>query len=258
MASLLRTLRGRLGRIRRALRRHLSLAPPPDPITARRAVIAAEYLRGTGIEIGALHKPLSVPETVRVKYVDRMRSSQLREHYPELSQLDLVDVEIVDDGELLTTIPDASQDFVIANHFIEHCQDPIRMLMNHFRVLRPGGIFYLAVPDKRFTFDKDRPVTPISHVYRDHEIGPASSRMQHFEEWVRHVNKLDGEDAVREQTKALMELDYSIHFHVWTQLDFLEFLLSLRDQLSFDIETMLKQGAEFVIVLRKTAGQDTA
>ena len=45
-----------------------------------------------------------------------------------------------------------------------------------------------------------------------------------------------------------MERDYSIHYHVWTQLDFLEFLLSLRDRLSYDIETTLRQADEFVIV----------
>jgi len=181
-----------------------------------------------------------------------MRSPQLRQQYPELSQLDLVKVDIVDDGETLATIPDGSQDFVIANHFIEHCQDPIGALTNHFRVLKAGGILYLAVPDKRFTFDNDRPVTPISHLYQDHEIGPAQSRMQHFEDWVRLVDKVEGEGAIREQTRVLMEKDYSIHYHVWTQLDFLEFLSSLRDRLSYDIETMLKQAEEFVIVLRKT------
>ena len=89
-------------------------------------MIAATFLRGTGIEIGALHEPLIVPRRVTVRYVDRMRSPQLRHQYPELSRADLVDVDIVDDGELLATIPDGSQDFVVANHFIEHCQDPIR------------------------------------------------------------------------------------------------------------------------------------
>ena len=106
-----------------------------------------------------------------------MTAPQLRQHYPELSQVDLVNVDIVDDGESLATISDGSMDFVVANHFIEHCQDPIRALTNHFRVLKTGGILFLALPDKRFTFDKDRPVTPNAHLYQDHEIGPAQSRL---------------------------------------------------------------------------------
>jgi SAM-dependent methyltransferase len=165
-------------------------------------------------------------------------------------------VDIVDDGEVLATIPDASLDFVIANHFIEHCQDPIGAITNHFRVLKAGGILYLAVPDKRFTFDRDRPVTPISHLYQDHEIGPAQSRMEHYEDWVRYVGKVRGQRAIRDGATTLMEQDYSIHYHVWTQLDFLEFLLSLREHVSYDVETMLKQDNEFVIVLRKTRDGD--
>ena len=43
---------------------------------------------------------------------------------------------------------------------------------------------------------------------------------------MRLVDKVEGEGAIREQTRVLMEKDYGIHYHVWTQLDFLEFLLS--------------------------------
>lgn len=45
----------------------------------------------------------------------------LREHYSELSSLDLVIVDIICDGEKLEKIENDSQDFVIANHFFEHC-----------------------------------------------------------------------------------------------------------------------------------------
>ena len=43
-----------------------------------------------------------------------------------------VPVGCIDDGERLGKIADASQDFVIANHFLEHCQDPILALLNIF------------------------------------------------------------------------------------------------------------------------------
>ncbi len=222
-----------------------------NPAKKRRAALAAQFLRGSGIEIGALHHPLIVPREVRVRYVDRMTAPQLRLQYPELSELDLVNVDIVDDGETLATIPDSSLDFVIANHFIEHCQDPIGALTNHFRVLKPGGVLYMAVPDKRTTFDRDRPVTPVSHLHDDHEHGPARSRTQHFEEWVRLVLKVKDEAAVQEHVRDLLAKDYSIHFHVWAQLDFLEFLLSLRGRLNYDLESSLRQADEFVVVLRK-------
>ena len=62
-------------------------------------------------------------------------------------------MDVIDNGETLQTLPDARQDFVVANHFLEHCQDPIGTIVNHFRVLKPGGVLFMAVPDKRWSFD---------------------------------------------------------------------------------------------------------
>src|SRR5262245_50309382 len=90
-----------------------------------RETIANLYLSGEGIEIGALHNPLPLPPSARVRYVDRMDLAELRKQYPELGSKKLVPVDIVDEGERLGRVPDASQQFVIANHFLEHCQDPI-------------------------------------------------------------------------------------------------------------------------------------
>jgi len=83
-----------------------------------REVIAKTYIRGDGIEIGALHYPTKVSRRARVRYVDRMSVPDLRKHYPELNLLKLVHVDIVDDGERLETIGDLTQDFVIANHLL--------------------------------------------------------------------------------------------------------------------------------------------
>lgn len=229
------------------------VSPPPLSITLDRYAIAANYLKGEGIEIGALHLPLAVPPTAHVRYVDRMTAPELRTHYPELSAVNLVDVDIIDDGERLTTIATESQDFVIANHFLEHCQDPIATIKNLLRVIRVGGILYMAIPDKRFTFDRDRPVTSIDHLLRDHAEGPAWSKRQHFEEWTRLVNKVTDEEQVQQQTAYLLTIDYSVHYHVWTQVEILEFLIMLRQRfdLAFDIEVTMKNEFEYIVVLRK-------
>ena len=152
-----------------------------------RAGLTAELLRGSGIEIGALHLPMVLPAGVSVRYVDRMTVPELRAHYPELEGLDLAPVDVVDDGERLLTFEPESVDFIIANHFLEHCEDPIRTIETHLSKLRPGGTVFYAVPDKRYTFDFRRPRTPLSHVIADHEDGGRASRSQHYLEYVRLV-----------------------------------------------------------------------
>src|SRR4051812_5653223 len=78
-----------------------------------RKVIADAFLRGDGIEIGALHQPLQVSSAARVKYVDRMSVPDLRRQYAELEAAPLVDIDIIDNGEQLATIGEGTQDFVI-------------------------------------------------------------------------------------------------------------------------------------------------
>jgi SAM-dependent methyltransferase len=225
---------------------------PICPEKALRRQIAWHYLSGNGVEVGALHAPLEIPPHASVRYVDRMSVAELRTHYPELTEYELVEVDIIDDGERLLSIADSSVDFVIANHMIEHCENPIATIEHHLRVLKPGGILYMAVPDKRYTFDRDRPVTPLEHLIRDYTEGPEWSKYSHFEEWMKLVNKVP-EEQVASSAQHLINMNYSIHFHAWTQAEFLELLLYCRNQLSFDLEIELlqKNGIEFIAILRK-------
>jgi SAM-dependent methyltransferase len=212
-------------RLRRARRRLRDAVVGSDPdVRTVREDLALRHLRGSGLEIGALDFPLRVPAGARVRYVDRKPNEGLREDFPELAGHDFVPVDVVDDATTLATIADETQDFVIASHVIEHLQDPIGALRAWVRVLRPGGVLWLAVPDRRQTFDHKRPPTPLDHVIRDHEEGPEASRRGHYEEWARLVNDLD-EEHVAEYVDGLVAEGASIHFHVWELDGLVELLL---------------------------------
>ncbi len=217
-----------------------------------RQSVAHIYLKGEGIEIGALHSPLKVPPGARVKYVDRMPLSDLRKQYPELNERELVNVDIISDGEYLENIRESSLDFVIANHFIEHCQNPFGAIQSMLRVLKKGGIVYLSIPDKRYTFDRQRPVTTLAHLLRDFREGPDWSRQGHLEEWTKIVGKLQGAEA-ENYLRWLNDTKYSIHYHVWTQGEILEFIAALKGVLnvSFEVELLMKNEGELLCVLRK-------
>ncbi len=223
----------------------------PDPFTRER--IARRYLSGQGIEIGALHNPLQIPPGARVKYVDRLPLEELRRQYPDFRPGQFARVDIIDDGETLASFPDGELNFVIANHFLEHCQNPIGALANMLRVLRPDGILFLAVPDKRHSFDKDRPLTEFAHIERDYIEGPTWSRRPAVEEFVRLANKITEPAAARREVESYLRANYAIHYHVWTEWEILEILLYLHRRLNLPLrfELAWHRGWETVFILRK-------
>ena len=177
-------------------------------------------LKGRGLEIGALHRPLPRHDAMRVEYVDRYTSEELRAEYPELSEFQLVDPHVIDDAETLATVSDGTYDFLVAAHVIEHMRNPIKAIGNWMRVLRPGGLLYLIVPDKRTIFDRRRVRTTLEHLILDY-LHPSSDRdYDHYVDYALHVHGKCGSDAIAE-ADALLARDYSIHYHVFIPSDVL-------------------------------------
>src|SRR4051794_32340201 len=197
-----------------------------------------------------------MPRGARARYVDRMDEQQLVSEYPELEGHDLVHVDVVDDGERLATVPDGSVDFVVANHFLEHTEDPIGTLEQHTRVLKPGGVLFLANPDPRETFDRDRPLTMIEHLARDHREGPEVSRQEHYDEWVRVVERAP-EAEVAARAAERRDAGYSTRFPVWTPAVFAEMVLHCASEegIPLELEAVVPVRHEFITVLRKTTSR---
>lgn len=220
---------------------------------AARQTLAERFLEGDGIEIGALDCPLPVPSKARVRYVDRVGVAQLRAYYPELGDRTLTEPDLIEDGERLPGIASASLDFIIANHMLEHCEDPLNTIRIHLDRLRSGGVLYYAIPDKRQCFDHARPVTAFDHLIADAADGGENSRWAHYLEWARHVNDLDDPTAAGLNAEENMRNAYSIHFHVWTPDAFLAMLRATRGHLGipFVIEHFGENGTEAIAILRK-------
>ena len=230
-----------------------------EVVKHNRLVMATRYLRGQGIEIGALGRPCPVPPDLIVKQVDRFDDNGLYENFDKIRDRKVICPDIIDDAETLSKVPDQSQDFVIANHVIEHMPNPILFIESCTRVLRSSGILYLAIPDKEKTFDRDREVTDFDHLMRDYRDGPASSRLAHYEDFVRHADTHNGrqswsnDEEFRAQVKHLMENDYSIHFHVWDMPSIIKLFIGVCDKMKFPLvtEALISTGNEVIIVLRK-------
>jgi SAM-dependent methyltransferase len=226
----------------------------PQPEVASwpaRSLLAERFITGQGIEIGAAHMPTHLPAGAVVTYVDMVSTQDLRRLWPEVADLDLVNVSIVDDAERLAKIPPASQDFIIANHFLEHCLDPIGALITFHDRLRDGGVLYAAVPDKRHTFDVDRPVTPYEHLLEEHQAGDRRFIHDHTREYAELAERYQGDLDARAQ--EIVDSAYRIHYHVWTYAEILELAVNTIRQfnLAFELECAMASGNELILILRK-------
>jgi len=226
--------------------------------------IFSGYLQGSGIEIGALDHPMIVPQGTNVLYVDHLDKDSLRRHYPELKNVEIVDVDIVANIDRLdSAFPPNSLDFIILNHIIEHVDDPLGALIQFHKVLRIGGCLHLAVPDKRATFDRDRPRTLLSHCILDHEVSNELERekrkMLHYKEWVAKVPQYYPKQQRDYQgnLEQLWEDRYCIHLHVWEPNDWPE-IINYLNQINCPYSLLDYSNVfcpelrnEFVLILRK-------
>jgi SAM-dependent methyltransferase len=233
--------------------------PPWSPAGGLRDHLAREFIRGRGIELGALWNPLSVPREAHVTYVDRCDADEFRKAHSEnahiVNGVPLVHVDIIDDAETLATMGSSSYDFIISCHLLEHTQDPIRTIKRNMEVLKPNGVLFMSVPDKRLTFDRHRPETTLEHLYRDHEEGPELSFLDHMREWVELAEHKTGAQAETRIQELVQQSIVDIHYHVWTQDSLAEMLVDLRKRLAlpFDIEAIVlnRQLIESICILRK-------
>jgi SAM-dependent methyltransferase len=140
--------------------------PPPIPHLPREEIILKYVtLDAKGIEIAPWCHPLAPKRNgFKIKTVDvfdtetlrnRCRDDELTKQYIDaIEEVDIVssatdlDTAIESLGEL------GSYDYIISSHNFEHLPNPIRFLQACSRVLKPGGVLSMAIPDKGGTFDR--------------------------------------------------------------------------------------------------------
>ncbi len=227
----------------------------------RGELMARHYIAGTGIEIGALHAPMSVDRTkANVLYVDRLPLEQLYRQYPEFKKYDIVAPDIIDSDGELTAVADNCYDFCISNHVLEHLEDPLKALLNWLRVLKPGGILYLSVPLPDNIVDRRRQSSPLDHLINDHRLPEKDQteylrlRTEHFVDFVRGAEMYAGRDDAfcRAKAEELLAMNYSIHYHVFAE----DVLRQLLGAVSANaphrlVEFVRNEPEEYIVILEK-------
>lgn len=177
--------------------------------------LVSNYLKGTGVEIGAFKTPIP---GIRPIYVDRFSEyagqPTLADYYGDACDL---------------PFQDSSLNYVATSHVLEHVANPLAALKEWFRVLRHGGFIYMVVPDRSVTFDHKRPLTSVSHLLEDFRKGTNQVDGTHIDDFVFGVDwtLFSPQTPASEEKQARNELaevyrqsvgrglEINIHFHTF-------------------------------------------
>ena len=179
--------------------------------------IAASHLHGTGVEFGAGASPFPVPIECNVRFADAFSYESLKAvMYPGQQAHDLIRPDYVTDIKTLAGIPDASQDFIVACHVIEHTNNPIAAIDSCYRALKPGGSLVLVVPDMTKTFDSKRALTTLEHLIEDYEKPSRERDRQHYEEFYTKAFEIPSDANLQDYVAQKQTDGGDLHYHTWT------------------------------------------
>ena len=210
-------------------------APLPqdiDGLPARRRL--GRYLRGAGLDVGPGRAPYR-PPGLEITTVDRWHAAEATALWGDDGHAeepegaaggDFSEPDVVADldTDRLAAFVDASQDFVIASHVVEHLADPIGFLDEAHRVLRPGGLALLFLPDRHRTKDRFRAPTPVGHVVADYRARVAQVSDAHLEEFGRDRGIALPRRAAPRAAAFEQLRRQSVHVHCWSAEEFLAVL----------------------------------
>ena len=229
----------------------------------------------SGLEIGVLDLPFITPDLGLVQYADYFSTGELRERAasaPGHSADFVQPVDFVLRNTPLQTLP-TDYDWVATSHFIEHVPDFIGWLKLIGDRLVAHGTLFCVIPDGRYTFDINRPLSTLGKILQDHLHGhamPTFSEVFDATYYSRSVcaadiwaGKIAGDPtfhtdfaAARQRASLAGESYIDVHTNVFTPKSFFEIVRTLIDQrlIPFILEEIGETdpgGIDFHVILQK-------
>ena len=260
------------------LAKHFRVFGEAEGRQANRLATRMDFVRliptnADALEIGPFARPLLTGP--RVRFFDVLsqadlitRARKVGEPYMSVPVIDFVSPT----GDL--SIVDQFFSYVVSSHCLEHQPDMIAHLKQVERILRPGGRYFILVPDKRYCFDAFMSESTIAEVLDAHHAGrkihPLKSVIEHralttHNDSVRHWAGDHGPrfpDLATRVANALREHEAAaggyIDVHAWylTPGNAALLMTTLRDldYIGLELERLYpsrRPGNEFWMVLRK-------
>jgi SAM-dependent methyltransferase len=123
-------------------------------------------LEKQGLEIGPLARPIVPKKGTGVLYADHLPTDKLHDKYRgdervSNEQIQGVDIVVGPSG-IADAVGSRRFNYVLASHVIEHIPNPLEWFNEIYGFMEPGGILSLAIPDKRYCFNRLRGLTTVA------------------------------------------------------------------------------------------------
>jgi len=201
-----------------------------QPAKRKMIKMAATFHNQVGLEVGGpsalFNFKSAFPIYLHAKMIDGVNFSNHTLWEGEIQQGNLYKYyknkqgfQFIGEAADLSAVKDASYEFVLSCHSLEHVANPIKALKDWSRVMKQHGRLVLVLPDKEFTFDHNRPITTLTHLIEDYNNHVTESDTTHFEEVIAlHDFKYDAfvkskEDLIN-RTHLNIE-NRAVHHHVF-------------------------------------------
>ena len=200
-----------------------------DGLIARRKSALSKYVdlrNKRGLEVGPLHAPTVSKSESDISYMDYktreeqiQRCNETKVYFPYIPETDI----LCPDGDF-TKVLTKKYDYVIANHVIEHIPDFIGWFKKWETFINDDGVFFLEIPDKRYTFDKDRRETTVFHILADYYHQSTNVNFEEFLEKEFHFGS--GPDMFSKFTDLIQAFEckgyVDMHYHVFNHETFMK------------------------------------
>jgi SAM-dependent methyltransferase len=188
-------------------------------------------IAGRGIEIAPYHQPLVRKSQGRdVLYMDIIDTAQARERasrdpfLTEDMRKDIAEIDIVGNAIDIAELCDArgisgSLNYIVSSHNFEHLPDPIKFLQGCHRILAPGGVLSMALPDCRATFDHFRFPTRLCdwlEAYFEHRRQPTQAQI--FDQETLRADYFSNQTSAA-QPGCSLDADSPTHFRLHRKLN---------------------------------------
>jgi len=228
-----------------------------------RAAVAKPYLKGLGLEIGALHFPLRLPAGANAIYLDRASRDDNIRRYTDVKPDAIVKTDIIADGFHLQCIKPSSLNFLVANHVLEHTANVLAALRDWAALIGPSGYLFITVPIAEKCFDRGRPITTLDHFIEDLRLAKdgdaeqfAARTLAHYKDWVliseNNLGHAPLSDAqAQNRWKALADQKTEIHFHTFSSGSFWELMqyFCTTVDTDFRLVELRESGGEIIALL---------